>query len=186
MSSSLILPTDETCIPLIARYAPTMTEKAPSPIRPTDDEARRLARDLVAGARIASLAFLSPETGAPMVTRVAFGLSTEGHWLTLISSLSGHTRALRADPRAGLLIGEAPEKGDPLAFPRLSVATTVEFIARDSDAHAAYRAAWLSHHPKAQLYIDFTDFSFVRFTPKSADLNGGFGKAYQLTPDDLG
>lgn len=162
-----------------------MNDDTPSPIRPTDDDAREMARDLIDQARIAALATLDPESGAPQVTRIAFGLGADGTWLTLVSELSAHTRALHATPKAGLLLGEAPQKGDPLAFARLSVSVDATFIPRNSPEHASHRAAWIDHHPKAALYVDFADFSFVRFTPLSADLNGGFGKAYHLTVDDL-
>ncbi|TNE66066.1 MAG: pyridoxamine 5-phosphate oxidase [Rhodobacteraceae bacterium] len=162
-----------------------MTEDKPSPIRPTDAEARTMAQDLIRSARIAALAVLDPDSGAPHVTRIAFGLGGNNGWLTLVSDLSAHTKALRAAPRAGLLLGEAPTKGDPLAFPRLSVAVETRFVPHGTEEHAAHRAAWLTHHPKAQLYMDFADFTFVSFMPLSADLNGGFGKAYRLTPDDL-
>jgi putative heme iron utilization protein len=47
------------------------------------------------------------------------------------------------------------------------------------------RAHWLKGHPKAALYIDFADFAFVRLTPESALLNGGFGRAFRLSPEDL-
>ena len=40
-------------------------------IRPTDDEARTLARTLLDTARFAALGVLLPDTGAPMVTRIA-------------------------------------------------------------------------------------------------------------------
>ncbi len=162
-----------------------MTQDSPSPIRPTDDDARDMAQTLIRQARIASLAVLNPESGAPHVTRVAFGLGLEGQWLTLVSDLSFHTRALRSTPQIGLLLGEAPTKGDPLAFPRLSAQAAPEFVARDSKDHAVHREAWLKHHPKSALYVDFADFSFVAFTPISADLNGGFGKAYNLTAQDM-
>jgi len=157
----------------------------PSPIRPTDDEARALARSLIAGARFAALAVLTPGTGAPAVTRIALGLDAAGLPLTLISQLSAHTRALQANPRAGLLVGEPGPKGDPLTHPRLSLDTEAEFVDRTSPGHAALRALWLASHPKSKLYIDFADFSFVRFTPLGAALNGGFGKAFVLTPQDL-
>ncbi|AJE48287.1 HugZ family protein [Celeribacter indicus] len=162
-----------------------MTDDRPSPIRPTDDEARGLARKLVSGARIAALAVTDPETGVPRVSRVAFGLDAEGTWLTLVSTLATHTAALRAAPRAGLLLGEPPAKGDPLAFPRLSVEVEAAFVSRDDPRHAGFRSAWLSHHPKSALYVDFPDFSFVTLTPRAADLNGGFGKAFRLTAGDL-
>ena len=80
------------------------TERPVDPIRPTDAEARNLARDLIATARFAALAVLDPDTGAPMVTRIALVPGTDGVPLTLISTLSAHTSALAADPRCSLLI----------------------------------------------------------------------------------
>lgn len=162
-----------------------MSKDSPSPIRPTDDDARHLARSLIKEARIAALAVLDPDSGAPMVTRISFGLGAQGAWLTLVSDLAAHTRGLRENTRVGLLLGEAPAKGDPLAFPRLSVQAEPCFVARDSALHQAHREAWLAHHPKSALYVDFPDFSFVSLTPVGADLNGGFGKAYRLSADDL-
>ena len=158
---------------------------AQSPIRPTDDQARALARDLLANARHAALAVLHPDTGAPFVSRIALGLTPQGQPMTLISSLALHTRALRAAPGCSLLVGNPPAKGDPLAFPRLTVTATARFIDRAAADHAALRAHYLASHPKSKLYADFADFSFVAFAPISAALNGGFGKAYDLTPDDL-
>ena len=46
-----------------------------NPIRPTDDDARALARALLSGARHAALAVLHPDTGAPFVSRIALGLA---------------------------------------------------------------------------------------------------------------
>ncbi len=155
------------------------------PIRPTDDEARGLARDLLATARHAALAVRHPKTGLPHVTRIALGLTPEGIPISLISSLALHTGALHAEPACSLLIGEPPAKGDPLAFPRLTLAARARFVPRSAPEHAALRDHWLDHHPKSKLYIDFTDFSFVTFEMTEAALNGGFGRAYQLTPRDL-
>ncbi|GGH54044.1 pyridoxamine 5-phosphate oxidase [Frigidibacter albus] len=157
----------------------------PSPIRPTDHEARALARSLITTARFAALAVLTPGSGAPAVTRIALGLDAAGLPLTLISSLSAHTKALQASPRAGLLVGEPGPKGDPLTHPRLSLDTLAEFVDRTSPDHAALRTLWLASHPKSKLYIDFADFSFVRLRPLGAALNGGFGRAFVLAPEDL-
>jgi len=156
-----------------------------SPIRPTDDEARRLARELLAGASHGALAVLDPATGAPSVTRIAVALDPGGVPLTLVSDLSSHTRALRADPRASLLLGEPGDRGDPLTHPRITLAVEAAFVPRDSPDHAALRAHWVARRPKSKLYVDFADFSFVRLRPASAALNGGFGKAFELTAGDL-
>lgn len=155
------------------------------PIRPTDDEARALARGLLRDARIASLATLGGD-GAPMVTRVALGLAPDGAPVTLVSDLSQHTRAMRADPRVSLLVGEAGGRGDPLTHPRLTLQAQAEPLPRGGTAHAEHAKGWLESHPKSHLYIGFSDFGFVRFRVSAAFLNGGFGRAFNLTPADLG
>ena len=160
-----------------------MSESAPKkidPIRPTDDAARALGRELLADARFGAIGVREPGSGAPMVTRIAVG-ADRGTPVILVSTLSSHTTALRADPVCSLLVGEPGRKGDPLTYPRL----TVQAVAEPAEK-AALRDGWLATHPKAKLYIDFTDFIFFRLRIREAHLNGGFGKAYRLTPADLG
>ena len=160
--------------------------KTPSPIRPTDDAARLLARQLIAEARYGALGVIDPDTGGPMVSRIAVGTAPDGVPLTLISDLSHHTRALRADPTASLLVGEPKDKGDPLTHPRLTLMAKARFIGHDDAGFTPLREHYLETHPKARLYINFTDFSFALFDVNIAHLNGGFGKAYTLTSEDLG
>ena len=157
-----------------------MTERKTDPIRPTDDEARSMARGLIANARFAALGVIDPETRAPMVTRIALVPGPDGVPLTLISDLSSHTAALRANPACSLLIGEPGGKGDPLTHPRL----TLQARAEQADK-AALKGHYLTLYPKAQLYYDFGDFGLVRFAPIAGLLNGGFGRAYRLSPADL-
>lgn len=157
-----------------------------SPIRPTDDEARRLARDLIDTARFAALGVQDPDTGAPTVTRIAAATTPVGAPLTLISDLSTHTTALRANPVCSLLLGEPGDKGDPLTHPRITLQCRAIFLRHGDPGHAEMRAHYLTQQPKARLYIEFADFSFAIFTVTTAALNGGFGKAFVLTPADLG
>lgn len=156
----------------------------PSPIRPTTDEARQLAKELLHNAQYVALAVLEPETGWPSVSRVLIATMPDGAITLLVSQLSAHTKALLADPRVSLLAGE-PGKGDPLAHARISVQCLAEKISRSSEDHHAIRQAFLNRHPKAKLYIDFPDFLFFRLMPESASLNGGFGQAFALTKNDL-
>lgn len=157
----------------------------PDPVQPADTEARALARALMQGARHAALAWTDPETGTPGISRIAFGLDDAGGPLTLVSSLAPHRAALAAQPHAALMLGEPGDKGDPLTHPRLMLRVRAAPVARDSADHAALRALWLESHPKARLYVDFTDFAFVRLEMQSALLNGGFARAFRLTPADL-
>lgn len=156
----------------------------PSVIRETDNDARRQARILLRGARFAAIGVIDPETRFPSVSRVLLGSDIDGAAVILVSGLSAHTKALSADPRASLLTGE-PGKGDPLAYARLSVQCLAEAVERDSESHMRLRTRFLARHPKAALYIDFPDFRFFRLTPRSASLNGGFGRAYNLSEDDF-
>lgn len=150
------------------------------PIRPTDDTARALARDLMTAARYGALGVIDPATGSPRVSRVAVGANGAGQPLILVSTLSEHTAALQADPACSLMVGEPGPKGDPLTHPRL----TLQCRAETADK-AAERDGWLATHPKSALYIDFADFIFFRLAVTEALLNGGFGKAYRLRPGDL-
>jgi heme iron utilization protein len=158
-----------------------MTDKL-NPIRPTDDDARALARALLHSSATAVLAFTDPGNGGVAVSRIGFGLAPDGGAISLLSDISLHSQALRLDPRCALLVGEPGPRGDPLNSPRLSLQATARFA--DGD-RPALRQAWLSQHPKARLYIDFADFRFVRFDILGAALNGGFGRAYHLSAEDI-
>jgi putative heme iron utilization protein len=144
-----------------------------------------MARALIAEARHAALGTIDPSTGAPIVTRIALGTTPEGLPLTLVSDLSAHTRALKANPAASLLLGEPGAKGDPLTHQRLTLHAGARVVVRNSAAHAGLRRHYLASHPKAKLYVDFADFSFVIFDLTGGSLNGGFGRAYELTSADL-
>lgn len=154
------------------------------PVLAADAEARALAQRLLAAPH-AALAWADPETGHPSISRIAFGLCPEGLPLTLISGLAPHLAALKADARCSVLLGEVGAKGDPLTHPRLMIRARAVFVATDDPARPALRAHWLKGHPKAALYVDFPDFAFVRLLPESALLNGGFARAFRLTPADL-
>jgi hypothetical protein len=160
------------------------SQSRPDPVQPADPEARALAQGLLA-ARHAALAWADPETGHPSVSRVAFGLCPKGMPMTLISGLAPHLAALKAYPRCSVMVGEVGDRGDPLTHPRLMIRARAEVVAADDPDRPALRAHWLKGHPKAALYIDFPDFAFVRLVPESALLNGGFARAFRLSPADL-
>ncbi|MDO9641367.1 MAG: pyridoxamine 5-phosphate oxidase [Pseudotabrizicola sp.] len=156
----------------------------PDPVLPADDAGRALSRDLLAAAH-AALSYLEAENASPGISRIAFGLCPDGVPMTLISALAPHSAGLRAHPACALLLGEPGAKGDPLTHPRLMLQARAEFVAPNAPDRPGLRAHWLARHPKSKLYIDFADFAFVRLHPVSALLNGGFGRAFRLTPADL-
>lgn len=160
-----------------------MTDK-PSVLRDTDDDARRLARRLLHGGPHVALAVVDAETGFPFASRVLAATDSDGTPVILVSALSAHTKALTADSRCSLLAGEQG-KGDPLAYPRVTILARAERVAVGDSARVRLRRRFVLRHPKAALYIDFPDFAFFRLAPVSASLNGGFGRAYALEGTDI-
>lgn len=153
-------------------------------LRETDDEAIRLAKTLLRSSRYGAIAVIDPQTGAPVATRVAVASDYDGTPVILVSALAAHTKGIAVDPRCSLLLGETG-KGDPLAHARITIACRAEKIAKDDPRHDRIQWRFLAHNPKSKLYVGLGDFSFFRLEPQSASLNGGFARAYALTPDDL-
>jgi putative heme iron utilization protein len=156
---------------------------AKDPIRPTDDAARSLGRELIRSARSASLATLGSD-GHPAASLVSVATDIDGAPVILISALSAHTGNLLADPRASLLVSPGG-KGDPLAHARVTLKLRARRIEREAPDGIRIRRRFLAHQPKAALYADFPDFSFFALDIEAASLNGGFGRAYELIPADL-
>ncbi|MGO4526339.1 HugZ family protein [Microvirga sp. 2MCAF35] len=157
---------------------------AKDPILPVDDDARALAKRLMRTARSGALASNDQESGMPFASLVQVGTDLDGSPVILTSQLSVHTRLMEADPRCSLLLSSIG-KGDPLAHPRLTLQATAERLDRDADETKKIRRRYLLEHPKAELYVDFPDFGFWRLKVSSGSLNGGFGRAYRMTPGDL-
>lgn len=167
----------------VSREEEAARRPAQDPIRPTDDGARALARELVRAARHGALATLSGD-GHPFASLTSLATDLDGTPLILVSALSGHTANLKADPRASLLVARSG-KGDPLAHPRITLRVRARRIERESEEGGRIRRRFLARQPKAQLYVDFPDFSFFALSVEGASLNGGFGRAYELTPSDI-
>ena len=158
-----------------------MPATRPDPVAAADAQARALALSLL-DAGHAALAWTDPDTGTPGISRITFAHDPEAGPLTLISGLAPHFRALQTHPDCALMVGDVGEKGDPMTHPRLMIRARAAFIAAPD---AALRDRWLARNPKAKVYIDLPDFAFVRLLPQSALLNGGFARAFRLSPADL-
>ncbi len=153
-------------------------------LRPTGEAAIAQARMLVRSAAFGALSVLEPETGHPSISRVLLATDFDGVPVILVSQLAAHTKALLADPRCSLMVGE-PGKGDPLTSPRLMIRCRAEQVDRRHKQYTDLRARFARHHPKSKLYIDFEDFHFFKLWILDGLLNGGFGKAFAMAGTDL-
>lgn len=166
----------DDAIPPVARAIPA--DPAPSE-RPYD--ARREARHLLRTVRSGALATLAPD-GGPYASLVSVATLPDGSPVLPLSTLAVHTQHLIADPRCSLLLDSAG-KGDPLTHPRLTL--TGRAIPATAEERSAWRSRFLRRHPRAEIYVDFGDFSFWRLALRSARVIGGFGRITPLDAADL-
>jgi hypothetical protein len=125
--------------------------------------------------------------GAPFVSMVAFAPEPDLTGVLLhLSGLSPHTRHLRADQRASLLVCE-PDDGrdDVQTLARITITGSVQLIPRGSTTHAEARDRYLARLPAAAMLFDFPDFELFRLAANGARYIGGFARAYTLTVEHL-
>lgn len=137
------------------------------------------ARALLRSARRAALSTLDQGTGQPYVSLVAVASDRDGAPLLLISDLARHTRNLKADPRASLLLADVGA-GDPLAHPRVTVLGAVTPIDKAGRADR-----WLARQPDSEGYFGFDDFNMLRLEPEGAHLVAGFGRIVDIAWSEL-
>jgi len=145
---------------------------------PADDTPGWAARKLLRAARSATLA--TSLAGQPFASLVTPATAPDLALLLLLSSLSEHTRHLRAEPRCSLLVVGAPAAINPQTAPRVTVTGLAEVV-----DDPALKARYLAVHPYAALYADFGDFALWRIRPLGGLYVGGFARAARLRRADL-
>lgn len=138
------------------------------------------ARTLVAGIRTGTLCTLAKEPeGYPYGSFVTFAMEGAAP-VFFVSELAEHTRNLRADPRASLLVAESVA-ADPLANGRVTLVGRARRLDAGAERDAA-RAAYLAAHPGAAYYLDFSDFAFWRLDVEGVRYIGGYGRMSWVEP----
>lgn len=137
------------------------------------------AKALVRAARVATLATVGSD-GSPLATLVAVSADAEGRPVFLLSSLAEHTRNLRADARASVLISGA--ESSSLDRPRVSLGGRVTWLTGD-DAEAA-KQRFVSTHEEAKVWVALKDFQPARLELDSIRFVGGFARAQSVPLDD--
>jgi hypothetical protein len=151
---------------------------APDQAPPAAEPLGWAPRKLLRAARSAALATVA--RSQPFASLVTPATAGDLSVLLLLSSLSGHTRHLRADARCSLLVVGTPEGANPQTAPRLTLTGLAT-----AEADPALKARWLAVHPYAASYADFADFSLWRMRPAQALFVAGFGRAVRLRQADL-
>lgn len=140
----------------------------------------RWSRAIIRRSLKASLATIHRDTGFPYASLATVATLPDGSPVTLISTLAEHTKNLEKDPRASLLFDETGGLADPLEGARVSVSGIMEKV-----SDPAARARFLSRHPTAEMYADFTDFAFYALRIEGAHFVGGFGRITDILAQKL-
>lgn len=138
------------------------------------------ARALLRRARTAALGTSNREPKGPYVSLANIATDGQGHPVIFISLLAWHTRNIEANPEASVMVSEIPAEGDALTGPRVTVMGRFERL--DAPAIAE---RYVHHHPAAQAYLDFPDFSFWRLVPEKIHAVAGFGRIETMEPDEV-
>jgi putative heme iron utilization protein len=131
-------------------------------------------RELLFAERQGVLATLSARrAGWPFASVAPYALSDRAEPLLLFSNLAEHTRNLRADPRASLLVQDSAALQDPQAGSRLTLLGLVEPL--DAEAVAAAQSRYVERHPRSADYLAMADFRLYVLRVQEARYIGGFG-----------
>jgi putative heme iron utilization protein len=131
------------------------------------------ARLLIRNAKTATLA--TAEAGLPHAALVTVAYLQDLTPILLLSQLAIHTRQLQVNPACALLLTGEPSGANPQTTPRICLSGTAAKI-----ADPVARTAFLSSHPYAAGYADFTDFAFWRIVVTESYYIGGFAAAAHL------
>jgi putative heme iron utilization protein len=129
------------------------------------------SRQLVWEARFASLATL--QEGYPFASLVEVACDQQGRPLLLISDLAEHTRNLRQDSRASLLVSPHLD----LAQGRCTLLGTLAIVEEGLDN-------FLAKHPSAAQYASFKDFHLWGMQVEKVRYVGGFGAMSWVSGED--
>jgi putative heme iron utilization protein len=124
--------------------------------------------------------------GTPDASIAPAIVDRSGAFVICISGLAAHTRNLRANPRASVLLA-ADEAATPQPFARrrLTFTCTAQPVARGTPEHAALFAALREKFgPTLDVLAGLPDFDLVRLVPTAGRLVLGFGAAYDVAPLD--
>jgi hypothetical protein len=121
--------------------------------------------------------------GYPFGSIVPFALDGRGRPLLQIARIAVHTRNVKADPRASLLVHEPGLEGDPQRGWRVTLLGKMEPVA-DAEREEAL-ARFVERVPQAEGYERTHDFELWRLNVELVRYIGGFGRIHWVAAHDV-
>lgn len=144
----------------------------------------QLAKRLLASRKAGVVATNSKRmAGYPFATLVPYALDEKGQPFFVMSGLAVHTKNLKEDARASLLVYAQGAEDDPLTAARLTLLGQIGEVAEEEDA--ALRAEYVQQHPEAAEWIEFGDFRVFRMKVEDVYYIGGFGAMGWVSAKDI-
>lgn len=110
-------------------------------------------------------------SGFPYNSVMPYAVQPTGDPIFLISALATHTRNLKSNPKASLLV--ANHQADPLASARGTLIGTVEKVTGD-DIETA-KSIYFEAHPKSKQWGGLHDFAIYQMSVVETYVVAGFG-----------
>jgi heme oxygenase (biliverdin-IX-beta and delta-forming) len=136
-------------------------------------------RALLQGERNGLLSTISMKlAGWPFGSIAPYATTSAGEPIILISEIAEHTRNLRADSRASLLVQDSRALHDPQAGARVTLVGYAMPVPRPFLEDASRR--YLSSFPNSESFFDAHDFILFQIKISKVRYIGGFGEIYWL------
>ena len=135
----------------------------------------RQARLTVRQAFTGCLATLDMDCGFPFASLVTVAASAQGDPLAAPFRSRPSHQEYSGNSKASLLLEAPLAAGDPLAAARVTVQGAVA-----STQSETVRTRFLTRHPEAEGYADFSDFAFYQLKVSNAHFIAGFGRIHSF------
>ncbi len=153
-----------------------------TPLEPSTLSMAAQARTLVYRASVGSLSTLSEKhPDWPFGSVMPYSLDSEGQPTFLISAMAMHTRNLKRDGRASLLV-TSESILDPLGTARITLMGRAKMV--PAAELTQVRSTYLTRHPDAAGWVNFNDFGFYHLVITDTYYVGGFGVMGWITATD--
>ncbi|MBI4115530.1 MAG: pyridoxamine 5'-phosphate oxidase family protein [Candidatus Omnitrophica bacterium] len=140
-------------------------------------DAAESVRRLVSEQSEASLGTL--EGNSPFISATSYLFEPDkgeelGNFYLLLSHLARHTKNIRANPHASLLVVEDKKEVPILERARVTVLGVVKEVGGEEEKRI--RGAYLKRFPWAKQILELPDFRFYELHPHEIHWVGGFGQ----------
>lgn len=111
---------------------------------------------------------------SPYISSTPFVIDAEGRPIIYISDLARHTRYIKANPNASIIVNKPDKDGSYFNGSRCTIGGKA-FVLTDEKEIADAKKRYFSKYKEAEGYAELHDFNFYRLDCEDIFFIGGFG-----------